>query len=573
MMKFYKPLLLLSLTLELLFNNANAQSYQWAKSIGGSNSDVGSSIAIDAAGNIYTAGAFQSNVDFDPGLGVTSLVSSGSFDIFVTKFDATGKFIWAKSMGGLLDDRAFGIALDASGNIYTTGYFKGTVDFNPDATAVASLTSVGDDDMFVSKLDATGNYVWVKQIGGLGVERGKSICVDGSGNVLTTGYFSGITDFDPSTSINTLSSTASTFDIFVLKLSPLGNYIWARKFGASSLDEGHAITTDAAGNSYVTGEYGGSVDFDPGSLINNLNCAGVYDVFVLKLDASGNFGWAKSLGGQSYDSGAGIALDASGNVYTTGLFGDVCDFDPGNAVVNLTAAGGIVDKDIFISKLSTTGTFVWAKRMGDIDDDWATSIALDGAGNVYSTGVFHGTVDFDPGAGVSNLSTGFGTEIYISKLDAIGNFVFAKQVGGNIDDDATCIKVDAAGNNIYVTGEFQSTGSDFDPGTGVAALNSLGSYDAFILKLSKFGSGFTTEKQSAFFNIYPNPTKGELTISIPLSIAEVSVTVYDALGKVVYCENLGEHSNTINVSALSKGIYTMTIENNDFHQSKIFIKD
>jgi len=198
-----------------LSNNANAQALQWAKAMGGYFSDIGQSIALDGSGNVYTTGYFRGIADFDPGAGVTNLTSAGSYDIFISKLDASGNFVWAKAIGGLTNDLVFSIALDGSGNVYTTGSFEGTVDFDP-AAGFYNLTSVGNADIFISKLDASGNFVWANAMGGTDMENGYSIALDGSGNVYTTGVFAGTADFDPGTGVANLTS-AGFYDIFVAK--------------------------------------------------------------------------------------------------------------------------------------------------------------------------------------------------------------------------------------------------------------------------------------------------------------------------------------------------------------------
>ena len=138
-----------------------AQNYAWAKSMGGTIFDVGRGIAVDTAGNVYTTGGFQETVDFDPGIGIVNLTSAGGYDIFISKLDVLGNLVWTKNLGGTSDDYGQSIAVDYSGNVYTTGYFSGTVDFDPGA-GIFNLTSVGSIDIFVSKLDASGNFVWAK---------------------------------------------------------------------------------------------------------------------------------------------------------------------------------------------------------------------------------------------------------------------------------------------------------------------------------------------------------------------------------------------------------------------------
>jgi hypothetical protein len=167
MKKFFYVLLLL-LAFIGCYTPAKAQNldFAWAKGIGATDGDDRAySIAVDAAGNVYTTGYFEGTADFDPSAGVFNLTSAGSVDIFVSKLDASGNFVWAKAMGGTSIDQATSIAVDASNNVYTTGYFYNTADFDPSA-GVANLTSAGSGDIFVSKLDASGNFVWAKAMGG-----------------------------------------------------------------------------------------------------------------------------------------------------------------------------------------------------------------------------------------------------------------------------------------------------------------------------------------------------------------------------------------------------------------------
>jgi len=217
-----------------------------AKSMGGTSFDSGRSITTDASGNVYTTGYFQNTVDFNPGSGVSNLVSNGSYDIFISKLDANGNFIWAKSMGGTSSDYGYSITTDASGNVYTTGSFAGTVDFDP-GSGVSNLVSNGSSDIFIQKLDANGNFLWAKSMGGTSYDSGTSITTDASGNVYTTGTFTGIVDFDPSFSISNLNSSGGY--TFIQKLDANGNFIWAEQVNNLA---SKSINIDANGNLYIT---------------------------------------------------------------------------------------------------------------------------------------------------------------------------------------------------------------------------------------------------------------------------------------------------------------------------------
>jgi len=533
----------------------NAQNFEWVKSFGGADNDYGISI-VDPSGNVYTTGSFEGTVDFHPGAGAANLSSAGEGDIFVQKMDALGNFLWAKSFGGADFDIGYSITVDASGNVYTTGYFEDTVDFDP-GVGTASLSAVGTSDIFVQKMDASGNFLWAKSFGSWNVDGGSSITVDGSGNVYTAGRFTHIVDFDPGIETANLTSAGSS-DMFIQKMDASGNFIWAKAFGGSNYDFVNSIQVDALENVYVTGFFQGIVDFDPGAGVANLSSEGDVDIFVQKMDASGNFLWAESFGSSNADVGSSISVDAFGNIYTTGYFSGTVDFDPGAGTANLSAIGY---EDIFIQKIDATGNFLWAKSFGGLADDNAASITIDPSGNVYTTGFFQGTVDFDPGPGIANLTSagfaGFG-DIFVQKMDVSGNFLWAKAFGGSSFDYGQSVNIDASGN-VYTTGYFGGTG-DFDPGDGTAILTSAGQRDIFAQKMSQLTIGIVELNNGIEVNAYPNPNNGLVQISFEQAISNVEITVTDILGKVVYYEHFNAISNEhINIDGTA-GIYVLSVK-------------
>ena len=408
------------------FAKAQAPPLLWAVGMGGGYaSDIGYGITVDAAGNVYTTGGFTDTVDFDPGLGVTNLISAGeqgefndiTNDVFVQKLDPSGNLVWAVRMGDTSDDLGLGVSVDAAGNVYTTGFFSGTADFDP-GLGVTNLTSNGFNDMFVQKLDPSGNLVWAVGMGGADFEDGYGVSVDAAGNVYTAGRFNGTADFDPGLGVTNLTSVGD-YDVFVQKLDPSGNLVWVVGMGGTGNDGSSGVSVDVAGNVYTTGNFWGTVDFDPGLGVTNLTSAGLDEVFVQKLDPSGNFVWAVGMGGTGTDLGLDISVDAAGNVYITGVFSGTADFDPGLGVTNLTSASACCF-DVFVQKLDPSGNFVWAGRMGGTVLDEGYGISVDAAGNVYTTGWFGGTVDFDPGLGVTNLTTvGTGFDVFVQKLGVV----------------------------------------------------------------------------------------------------------------------------------------------------------
>ena len=340
----------------------NGGNFVWAKRMGGTGRDQANGIAVDATGSILTTGSFELTADFNPGNGVNELTSGGSSDIFVSRLTSSGNYGWARGMNGTSVDGADGIALDASGNVFITGSFSGTI-FAPDIGLV-NLISAGVSDVFVSKLNSGGNFIWARRMGGTNFDATSSIAVDSTGNVLTTGTFIGTSDFDPGSDVRNLSSaSAGLTDIFVSKLDSGGNFIWAQRMGGVDSDSPKKIATDPAGNIYSTGSLSGTADFDPGPNVENLSSDGGSDIFLSKLDPNGNHVWARRMGGTGTDSANGMALDSAGNIYVVGGFRFIADFDPGFGNANRTSAGSF---DAFTLKLSPDMLFDLSGLFGDV---------------------------------------------------------------------------------------------------------------------------------------------------------------------------------------------------------------
>lgn len=464
-------------------------NYLWAKRIGGAGDDGGTDLAIDGSGNVHITGFFNNTVDFDPGAGTANLTSAGISDIFLAKYNASGSYIWAKSMGGTSLDFAHALALDDNGRACITGYFFETADFDPGA-GMANLTSAGERDIFFAQYDASGNYLWANRVGGVENEESKDIVLDASGNVHITGFFFSTADFDPGAGTANLNSAGSR-DMFIAKYSPSGGYLWAKHIGHTQSETSNALVLDGSGNVHATGFFRGiKVDFDPGPGTDELSASGGSDPFILSLSPAGDYNWAINYGMSVATPGnmtcRAIARDASGSVYATGFFsGTQVDFDPGPGMANLTSTGVTTETDIFLAKYDAAGNYLWAKRIGSANDDDAYGLAVDGNGNVSITGYFMGTVDFDPGAGTSNLTSAGDWDIFIAQYDASGNYLWAKQIGGTSNETSKSIAIDA-NNNLYITGYFRNT-VDFDPGPGVANQTTM-NYDIFIAKYDASGN-------------------------------------------------------------------------------------
>jgi hypothetical protein len=295
---------------------------QWAVRGGGTDQDAGSGIAVDGSGNVYVTGYFggasASFVSTNLSSVTVNNTSSGSSDIFVVKYNISGVIQWAVNGGGTGYDGGLGIAVEGSGNVYITGYFTGSALFGPTASSPFSitLTSSGFNDVFVVKYNTSGVVQWAVKGGGSFNELGHGIAVDGSGNVYITGQFNSSSTNFVSTNLgsNTLTNTSTDFDVFVVKYNTSGIVQWAVSGGGSLDENGRSIAVDGSGNAYITG-YFRSVTATFGT--TTLSRIGNEDVFVAKYNTSGVVQWAVKGGGTAYDSGLGIATNASGTrVYT-----------------------------------------------------------------------------------------------------------------------------------------------------------------------------------------------------------------------------------------------------------------
>lgn len=612
-----KIVLSTSIMLAAITVNAQTPTFSWAKVMGGTNAESGNSIATDTAGNVITVGNFAGAISLE--LSVSAYSSYGNNDVFITKHNSAGAFVWGKRIGGTSDDLVRGVTTDEAGNIYLTGNYNHTCDFDPDAT-VFNITSAGLGDIFVVKLDTAGKLIWAKSMGGGGADLGFAIAVDKDGAVYTTGQFAGTCDFDPGPGTSSLTSKGGS-DIFVSKLDKDGNYEWARQMGGTNHEIGNALITDATNNVYLTGAFNGTADFDPSAATLDLTSAGLTDLFVVKLNSAGLLQWVKQMGGSGNDYGRGIVLDKWNNVITTGVYENTdADFDPGAAVFNIAGAG-----TMYISKLSNTGDFVWAKRIGHTSSiESVKGVAVDEMGGIYTVGDFFSVKDFDPGSGVNNITPVGAHDVFVYKVDSAGAYQWAVSMGGSGSENGNAI---AIGKNasIHTTGYFEAT-ADFNPGSASYNLTSYGFSDVFLSTLSQcivntevtlagstltasasglnyqwvscpdytaiggatgknftpsssgdyaviisngtsckdtsacisvVPSGITRYNDAATVNIYPNPSSNELNYAqVPEGC---TLSISNALGQVVFSRVCTASSGNIDVSGFSKGFYIIKI--------------
>jgi len=322
------------------FNSSG--DWQWTKTWGGAYGDDGVSVAVDNSGNIYVTGVFQDIVEFNPD-GGDSQSSNGLADVFLSKFSSGGNWQWSKTWGGIYQDKGSSVAADNSGNIYVSGFFEDTVEFNPDGGGAQA--SNGLEDVFLSKFISSGNWQWTKTWGGTIDDYGNSVFADNSGNIYVAGNFMDTVEFNPDGG-GSQSANGTWCDVFLSKFNSSGNWQWSKIWGDTDDDHGYSVSLDNSGSIYVTGYFMGTVEFNPAGG-GTQSSHGEEDVFLSKFNSSGIWQWSKIWGGIFEDIGCSVTVDSVNNAYVTGYFVDTVEFNPGGGDPH-TSNG---EDDGFLSKM------------------------------------------------------------------------------------------------------------------------------------------------------------------------------------------------------------------------------
>ncbi len=499
--KFLKLILFLS----IYVTNSYAQlNINWANKIscatGGD--DFTAAITGDGNGNIISVGSYQGNVDMDPSAATLYMSTKGSSDIYMIKYDSTGALLWAKSIGGAINDSPYDVIADATGNIYITGFCSALSDFDggSDTNFVKPIGAANTTVIFLAKYDSTGNFIWANLMNGPGSGWGKKMKFDSNGDLILAGNFAGTIDFDPSVAVSNVVAASTNFsDIFISKYSPNGNLIWVNRIGGSVYDEVNGLTLDSNDNFYITGYMNQTVDFDPGSGTYNLiqpinNQAG----FVAKYTNQGAFVWASLFGEEGND----LAIDAYGKLrvagyfinnfsneevtlrqYTlAGVYESYLDFTNsgserifiaadstiylGGPLYNLTLPNR---QDIYLRKIGKNNVTVYEKRFGaqgGFYDDELHALYVDPSGKVFIGGFFQKTVDFDTSPTVTaNLSSGLLTSSFVAAYKQNGDYRWASIIEDNKigyhNKSINTQHIDKSGN-VYLGGSFYGA-IGFDP--------------------------------------------------------------------------------------------------------------
>lgn len=398
--------------------------------------------------------------------------------LFPATTNAQAILDWAFNLGSdnnYAYDHCYDVNTDADGNVYITGYFRDTVDFDPGAGEALEFYSIDKNYAYLAKYSSAGDFIWVITLGdSYGQASGESINFDNDGNIVWTGWILGTVDFDPGPGTAEVSGfTSSATSIFLAKYSPDGDYMMALSVGGYYSSVGKQIIIDDDNNILLLGSFQETVDFDPSGAEYELISDNFYgDMFFAKYSPTGNFIFAKMIASEvsadNFDHGEYAAEDSEGNIFICGMYDGTCDFDPDAGVTELTSDHNVV----FFAKYDADMNFLWVKSTGASGTETEAethALYLDEDENIYLAGWFKGDLNMNPDNGdfILEHSADEAHDIFFAKYSNAGDLVWAKTIGGDGYDYAR--KIIAKNNKVYISGEFYSE-MDFDPGSGTAKL-------------------------------------------------------------------------------------------------------
>ena len=526
---------------------AQVQNWVWVQTASGSSTDRANAICTDNYGNSYITGTFSSSCHFG-GLVASSQFSAPVF--FVAKIDSEGNWLWVVTPENASSiSQSYAIAIDNEENVYVTGYYSGTLQlgdyiFYDNASA----------DIFVLKLSNEGEVIWAVRGGGIDFDAAYSIAIDNAGYIVIAG------DFSNETIIGTdYLQGQNLLNIFVAKLNPAGNWLWARQASSSIGIQCAAVTAASSGGTYITGRFSGTGSF--GEFITS-NSSG-YRTFVAKLDYNGNWLYANEIISQnSNNSGTSLRADQYGNCYVTGSFS-------GGIIVGSNALNSAGPSDIFVAKLDPNGQWVWGNSAGSNGVDVAYGLELDENSELVIAGNFSNVCNF----GDLSLSTNGNTGVFIAGVNQQGNWIWAIQAETSYNVSANGVAI-TSNSEVMLAGSYSGY---MTFGTIITPIASM--WDIFVAKLQRASSVMETEildGPNFLMNPSPNPFSHATSIGFFLkeNLNTLTADIYNVKGqkvKTYSLQNLRSGTHTITWDGISdkgnkvpKGVYFIHIRE-DIH--------
>jgi hypothetical protein len=518
-----KKILAILITLFSLNSFSQAPTIDWAKCIGGTSSDYANSIQQTTDGGYIIAGIAQSNDGDVSG-------NNGLYDIWVVKLNATGSLLWQKCIGGTDNDEARKIQQTSDGGYIIAGF---TWSIDGDVSG-----NNGSEDLWVIKLNAAGNILWQKCIGGTNSDRAYSIQQTIDGGYIVAGT-------SESNNVDVIGNNGGS-DLWVVRLNATGSLLWQKCLGGTNSDRAYSIQQTTDGGYIVAG----FTTSNNGDVIGHNGDGGDLDAWIVKLNTDGSLLWQKCLGGTENDQAHSIQQTTDGGYIVSGSTGS----NDGNV------SGYNGGSDVWVVKLNTAGSLVWQKCLGGTDYEQGLSIQQT-SDSGYIVAGFTGSNDGD----VVGAFDGTG-DVWVLKLNSIGNLVWQKCLGGTDIDGANSIQQTIDGGFI-VAGYTWSNDGD------VEGFN--GTHDIWVVKLNATLSLVENEGNEKEFELYPNPTNGKVTLKVNDQFNPQLVTIKNSNGQIL--EKLTVSKNTSNEFEIElnaeNGIYFIAVFDGENTITKKVIKN
>ena len=505
-------------------------SFEWS----GQSSIIssGRSCAVDNLGNIFLTGLIEDN--------------STEGGIYFAKFDSLGNNIWEKEIfSGSSNDGGYSIKCDSENNVYITGSFRDTIDFQNNI-----LIAYGICDIFILKFNSDGELIWAKHEGGNSWDWGYSLCLDNEDNLYVTGYFHGEANFSGLT-INAEYLNA----IFVAKYTSDGQLIWIKHYGGEEsffANSGNSITADTNCNIYISGRFGGNINFDNFNFISD----GSRDVFLMKMDSTGNIIWARAFGSQSdWDNTFSVTLDLLGNVYVTADFSQTITIDS----LTITTSE---DHPTLIAKFNNNGTISWMNFV--VNTGWSSSnnfnkeVVANNPNNVYLYGTYKKSDnDYD---------------IFLTKFNETGNLLWYDTYTGSYSSFGNFI-ARGESSKLFLIGDFIDS-LFISNGTLYSDFNSC-----YVVKIDDltYNPIFTNINNPSIDNdidkikIYPIPAHNYIEIDY-YDLCNYTIELFDLKGNIFITLKNNINPIRLNISSFNSGIYYIRFTSNDIIMTKKIVK-
>lgn len=514
----------------LVAPRTNAQAWQWARDLGGTDADIGKDVCLDPQNNVHVAGWTLGEVTGE----CTTLTGSGGTSIFLAKYDPFGACLWSRVDGGPGDDVARGIATDAQGNTFITGSYSTLAQFG-----TVTLGAQGDADVFVAKYGPDGDFLWVAHGGGPFDEQGTAVATDAEGNVFVCGRYRSTCTFGAFT----IGTVNSNFDAFLAKLDADGNWLWIRRAGDIGGEEANAVAVDAQGDAYITGWFSSPIAVFSSQQVSPVG--GGADIFLAKYTGDGTCLWVRGAGAASSDQGNALAIDSQGRPYISGwLSGDTAHF---GGITLLPEYGEA--EDLFVAKYDPQGECLWAVRAGGTGMDVATGLSFIHRDVLIVSGQFTDTAAI----GGTTLEAMAGTDVYTAGYDTTGAPLWGLQAGGSGYEQAGKV-VGTATGVAYTTGSYDTQAS-FSGWT----LDAVAASDLYLAKVGEMATALPPPTTNAPALAW-DPAARLLSIATAdgSTFPSGQLQVFDAAGRLARSIPLSGQRH-VALGAMGPGLYLVRL--------------